>query len=263
MKTSLLLFCTGILFVCSSMAQNRPAPFAEARKAIAHLESQQESIDSLRNIYKGRFTLDFTYGQRYILPYNQTDPDTITFTDFAARKSFYGIGLGYFINRVLFVQLGLDFQILPRNQVINSISFGGGGISGSGSGNGGIMINPHVGAQYYFKEWGKYTRPYAGLVLGAMNLKAAGGDINFSSAGGGVDQDGLGELSSRFGSAKVLFGFNTRPAPNLMLDFNVGYSHTSRGDPIGGIKSPGAISASFSMQFILNPRKETKQDLEK
>ncbi len=245
-------FCFFSMIQLGTKAQNSPKPFAEAKKAIAHIENEKALRDSSINRYQGRLTFDFTYGQRFILPYNKTVRDTLTLADFTSRKSYYGLGLGYFINRNLFIQLGFDFQVLPRNQVINSFSFSGGGASGAGSGSGGFMFYPHIGAHYYFKDW-KSMRPYAGLVVGPMNLIAKGGEVNFSTANGGLDADDIGELNASFGSAKLLFGIITRTAPGFMLDFNVGYSHTNTSDPIGGIKSPGAISVSLSMQFILNP----------
>ncbi len=243
--------------VCATVAigQSRPTPFSEARRAVASSEQEAVLKDSLRKAYKGKWTLDFAYGQRFILSSNKSSvEDTITFADFTKFRSFFGAGFGYFLKDNLHLGFNFNFGLLPREQEINSLTIGGtNGISVEGQGNGGALLNFNLGAKYYFNAK-RYTRPYVGMELGTMRLLAKGGSVNFSFNSG--REDNIDELRASLGVAQLLLGITHRAAPGFMLDFNVGYTGTSKGDPVGGITSANGVTTSISLQFILNPRKE-------
>ncbi|MEM8567135.1 MAG: hypothetical protein AAGF85_11780 [Bacteroidota bacterium] len=230
--------------------------YSEARKATAAFENQQRVHDSLKTIYIGRWTLDLTYGQRFISASNKAAiPDTVTFTDFTEKRSFFGLGVGYFIASNFQLGLGLNITFLPKKQEITSISFGSGGITAEGGGSGGLITNLTLAAKYFFTKW-KYTKPYVSVELGTVNATAKGGKgiLNLSNP----RDDIVNKLSARYAIGNVLLGVNHRATPVFMLDFNIGYSMTPNQEPIGGIVSPGGITTSATMRFILNPRKTPK-----
>ncbi|MEO1255484.1 MAG: hypothetical protein AAFY41_11480 [Bacteroidota bacterium] len=245
--------CLFFMFVSlGSIAQGRPAPFSEARKAIASIENEPKIRDSLKRCYKKRWLLDFHYGQKFISASNQTaKPDTITLTDFTQKRGFFGVGGSYFLKDKLLIGGAISFLILPREQEINSFS----GSGGSGTGSGGLSINFELFGKYYFREWG-FTRPYVSVGFGRYQLIAKGGSVEFSFSSG-QSQD-IGELNAQVPAASISSGISHRLAPGSMLDLKVGYTITPKTDPIGGITSPGGISTSLTLSFILNPKGKDK-----
>ena len=233
------------------LAQDAPAPLSEARKAIRALENEPARIDSLRRNFESKWLIELTFGNRFISRSNQTLPDTLTSTDVAQRKAFFGLGLGYFFTDRIRLSSGLEVSVLPKNQEIDIISLGGGAITGSGSGGGGIVMNLHIEGQYYFTTW-RFTRPYLAAALGVSNVRVKGGEVSFSSLSG--QSQNINSLRSRLATAQLHIGINHRPLPGLMLDWNIGYRHSSRGDAIGGITGTGGLITSVAMQFVLKPK---------
>ena len=243
------------LLVFMGYGQHRPEPFEEAGKAMMAFENERNLKDSLSAIYEGRWVLNFTYGQRFILPHNKSAlPDTITFSDFTETRAFYGLGAGHFISDRWYTHASVDVMFLPRKQEITSISFGGNdGITAEGSGNGGIVFNIKLGAKYAIVDWGN-TRFFGGLALGATQLVAKGGVGTFTLFNG-TEQ----EIATRrrgFGFLQPNVSVSHRFNPGFMFESHVGYAFSPRSTPIGGVTSPGGIIASVSLQFFLNPRKE-------
>lgn len=235
-------------------AQDRPIPGAEALKAIAITEYEPLRIDSLKKVYDKRWSLDFTFGQRFISASYKTDnPDTVTFANFHDRNAFFGLGTSYFISDKFQVGLGLNFSLLPQEIEISSFSFGG-NIEGKGSG--GLVLDLHISAKYFFDVW-EYTRPYAGLELSSFNLTAKGGELSISSLSSSQSPD-VNEQKASFNAGQILAGITHRAAPGLMLDFNMGFSRANERDPIGGITSIGGFNTSLTFQFILNHGKNKK-----
>lgn len=230
-----------------SQTTQRLEPFSESKKAIASVKYADEKRDSLRKCYKGRWTIDFTYGQRFIDPNNRTNKvDSITQTDFTRKRAFYGIGTHYFITQKVQLGASFEFLFLPRVQEITSFN----GSGGSGEGNGGLMFSANFSAKYSFTEWGN-TRPYIALALGRDQLVARGGTVEFSLISGRDEE--INKLDRNVFSANLSTGLAHRLSPGSIFDFNFGYSVTSETAPIGGITSPGGIKASISLQFVLNP----------
>ena len=232
--------------VTFAYSQDRPKPFELAREAITWLENEEARRDSLKRCFANRWSIDFYYGQRFISPSNQTGKvDTITLTDFSQRRGFFGLGGSYFLNEQLMIGGAISFLILPKEQEISSFS----GFGGSGSGSGGLSINFEMSARYYFKER-QTTRPYVSLGVGRYQLVAKGGNVEFSLFSG---QSGdIEELNAKVLSASISSGISHQFTPGTMLDFNVGYTITTKTAPIGGITSPGGINTSVALRFILN-----------
>lgn len=206
---------------------------------MASVETAAEIRDSLKRCYKGRLSLDFTYGQRFFLNSDVPAlPDTITNVDFTSRRSFWGLGTSYFIKDNWSVGLEMNFTILPREQEINFSTF-------EGSGNGGVAINLGISSKYYFNKT-ELFRPYIGIVIGSTSLRAISGE---GSITGGQTKT---TLTSQLRSAKIQTGFGCRLSPGLILDYNLGLTRTSKTDLIGGVTSYGGISTSLNLHFVLN-----------
>ena len=229
-------------------------PLSEADKAIAAIENAPIIYDSLRKVYKNRWSIGVVYGQRFISASNKTARlDTVTFNDFTSRRSFWGISGSRFISKNIQISLASNFTIYPRRQNINSISFGGAnGLQVSGSGNGGALVNFSFGGKYIFME-NKFTRPYLGLKLGLIRAIAKGGVGGFNAASGQFQE--IVEQNTNFGYADLNIGFIHRMSPASMLDFNLGYQIASNSEEIGGITSPGGFNASISLHIIINAKK--------
>lgn len=240
MKALAVFFLGTIPFF--GLSQSRPVPFSESSRAIEALRKEPFVLDSLKRVYKEKFTLNFSYGQRFLLSSDISSlPDTITNADFTDRRSFYGLGVGYFIKDRWSADLSLSFTILPKDQEFNTATF-------EGSGNGGVAINIGVLSRYYFLEK-ELLRPYVSLYLGTTSLRAVGGE---GSLFGGQD---VTTLSSRLMAAQLSVGFGYRLSPGLILDYNIGLTKTSRTNLIGGVTSYGGITTSLNMQFVLNHKK--------
>lgn len=236
------------------IAQETYVPFSEARQAVNSFKEEDTEYDSLRGIYEKKWLLEFTYGQRFINSNNRSAlPDTITFADFTKKRGFFGADVGYFLKSNLYIGVGLALTLLSRSEEISSISFGSGGISGEGKGNGGAMVHIGVVGKYYFTKK-LFNRPYVALELGQTNLFAKGGSVSFNSSNGQTRE--IQELRASLPTGQLSLGMTFRATPVWLIDLNAGYLQTKRGSPIAGITSPGGFTTSVSMQFILNARKE-------
>jgi hypothetical protein len=109
-------------------------------------------------------------------------------------------------------------------------------------------MNFSLGARYTWNEW-KYNRPYVGLELSTMRLRAKGGEVTVT---GGGDPKGVNESIGRVNSIRLLTGITHRITPGMMLDFNLGYTHASEIDPMGGVSSPGGFSAALGLMFLFD-----------
>lgn len=234
----------------SVFAQKKP--FSEAEKAMAASENAPIIYDSLRRVFKNRWTIGVTYGQRFIGNADQAAiPDTITFADFTKRRSSYGIEGSYFVSKNVQLFLSLNILVLPTERNINSLSFGNNGLQVDGSGNGGAMITAGIGSRYLFLE-GSLWRPYVGLQLGNIRAVAKGGSISTSN-----NQNlQISELTRSYGYGNLMVGVIHRLTPGSLLDFNIGYLKANRESNIGGIVSPTGITASLSLHVVINARKD-------
>lgn len=223
--------------------------FAEARKAMGALENRPRIIDSLKGVYKNRWTIGMVYGQRFVSNHSRAnDPDTITFTDFTSKRSFFGLEGGYFITSRLQVSLALDILLLPKEEEIKSVSFGSSGIQVEGSGSGGAMLNVGVGSKYFFNV-APFTRFYSGFKLGRIKAIAEGGTGGFTPGRGRYQETTRLTKSYTYGNA--ILGFTHRLTPGFMFDFNMGYLFATDSENIGGMLSPGGITSTLALQFII------------
>ncbi|MCS4436886.1 hypothetical protein [Aquiflexum gelatinilyticum] len=225
-------------------------PFTYANKTIEELEKRPVFIDSLKRVYKKRWTIGLEYGLRFVSNSGRsTLPDTITLADFTSKRSFIGLESGYFVSKDIQVFLALDFMSLPKNQTITSLTIGGpNGIQVEGSGSGGAMVNVGIGGKYFFNV-GAFTRIYTGLKLGIIKAVAEGGSGGFTVAQGQYQQTIRQSRNYNYGN--ILFGLAHRLSPRMMIDINMGYLHASRSKNIGGIISPGGITSTLALQFII------------
>ncbi len=252
----LFLALTLFLVIFRSNAQVREyVPFSEATKAIKKLGEEPIVKDSLKRIYHGKITLGFIFGRRHISGENKAgSPDTVTFTDFNDKRGFIGLELGYFIEDRWQLVLSGDLLILPKEQDISSIQFGGsGGISVEGQGSGGAMITVGIEGRYFFHEQ-SLTRPYAKLETGMVRAVAIGGEGGFTF--------GQGQFQNRRERRELYrylqpgFGVSHRMARQAILDFNLSYLFSAdRSRNIGGIESPGGITGTISFHFVFGDKK--------
>lgn len=257
MRRTLLLLALNMA-LGSLMAQNTGyIPFSEAFKSIEELEKKPFLVDSLKGIYKTRWIIGLEYGQRY--PSNSSQsilPDTLTLTDFTRERSFFGLEAGYFVSKNIQVLLAMDILPLPKKQEITSLSFGGpNGIEAEGRGSGGAMINVGIGGKYFFNI-APYTRFYSGLKLGLIRAVAVGGEGGFNLAQGQYQQTIRQSRNYTYGN--ILFGTAHRFSPKLMIDFNMGYLQASRSGSLGGIISPGGVTSTLALQFIIGKGNKIK-----
>lgn len=251
MRNAILVLIAIQMTLGSLMAQNAEyIPFAEAFKSIEELEKRPFLIDSLKKVYKNRWTIGLEYGKRFVSNSSRSNlPDTITLTDFASKKSLIGLEGGYFVSEDIQVFLAMDFMSLPKNQTITSLTIGGpNGIQAEGSGSGGAMVNVGIGGKYFFNI-GVFTRIYSGLKLGIIKAVAEGGSGGFTLTQGQYQQTIRQSRNYNYGN--ILFGIAHRLSPKLMIDFNMGYLHASRSKNLGGIISPGGITSTLALQFII------------
>jgi hypothetical protein len=228
-------------------------PFSEAEKAISAKENAPIILDSLKRVYKDRWTVGLTYGQRFISRNNRsTVPDTLTFADFTTKRSFFGLQSTYFISNRTQLTLSAELMLLPREQEITTIQINSNGIDVEGQGNGGALLTIGVGARYYILDKSK-TRPYAGIQVGTISARAKGGTGGFGTFRGGFEE--IVERNQTFPYASIMGGVALRITPGLMFDFNIGYTGSRNSDNIGGITSPGGITSSLTMQFVIGARK--------
>lgn len=247
-RTALLLV---LLITAGSLSAQDTwhVPFAEAEKAIALTEKRPKIFDSLKHVYNKRWTIGPSYGQRFITEANlANNPDIITFTDFASRRSFFGLEAGYFITSRLQVSLAFDILPLRKEKNIDNISFGNNGIRADGSGSGGAMLNGGIGAKYFFNV-APFTRLYAGLKLGKIKAVAEGGEGGFTSGQGQFQN--TTRLIRTYNYGNALLGLTHRLSPGFMVNFNIGYLHASNSETMGGILSPGGITSTLTLQFII------------
>lgn len=251
-------FSLVLLITSSSVsAQNTwYVPFAEAEKAIAIEEDMPKVIDSLKCVYNKRWSIGLLYGQRFITKTNFANaPDIITFTDFTSKRSFFGLEGGYFITSRFQISLAFDILSLPKEKDIKNVSFGGSGLQVEGSGSGGAMLNIGLGTKYFFNV-ADFTRLYAGLKLGRIKLVAEGGEGGFTP-GQGQFQKTI-RLTKTYNYGNALFGVTHRLSPGVMVDFNIGYLQASKSDSVGGILSPGGITSTLTLQFIIGKGNQVK-----
>ncbi len=246
---------TGVLGVCIAFqVQSQDyKPRSEAEKAMASIENKPILYDSLRRVYKNRWSIGFTYGQRHVENANKTGiPDTVTFTDFTSRKAFYGIEGSYFVSQKVQVFLALNILLLPEEQNINSISIGNNGLQVEGSGNGGAMINSGIGVRYLLLN-GAILRPYAGLQVGNIRAIAKGGKADISLFNRNLQ---IEEVTRNFGYVNPTVGINYRIAPGSMLDLNLGYLKANKTEGIGGVVSPSGVTLALTFHLVINARKD-------
>lgn len=238
-----------------SLAQDKNAlsPYQEARKAIKTLEKSSSVERSLKKVYEKRWTLGMVYGQRFILGANQADaPDTITFSDFTDRRSFFGLEIGYFVNNRWQVGVAFDVLFLPKEQSISSITVGGpNGIDVEGQGNGGGMLNLGVVGRYFLVNTSA-TRPYLGLKVGQIYSLVEGGTGGFTLNRGQFQE--TQRLTATYSYGNLTLGFTHRLTLGFMVDLNAGYLHASSSSNIGGIMSPGGVTTTLTLQIIVGAK---------
>ncbi|MCR9013598.1 hypothetical protein [Aquiflexum gelatinilyticum] len=247
----ILVLLALLITSCNLMAQTTGyVPFTYANKTIEELEKRPVLIDSLKRVYKKRWTIGLEYGLRFVSNSGRsTLPDTITLADFTSKRSFIGLEGGYFVSKDIQVFLAFDFMSLPKNQTITSLTIGGpNGIQVEGSGSGGAMVNVGIGGKYFFNV-GAFSRIYTGLKLGIIKAVAEGGNGGFTLAQGQYQQTIRQSRNYNYGN--ILFGLAHRLSPRLMIDINMGYLHASSSRNIGGIISPGGITSTLALQFII------------
>ncbi|HAS39564.1 MAG TPA: hypothetical protein DCS93_03755 [Microscillaceae bacterium] len=229
-------------------------PLTRAEKAIAEFESRPRILDSLTQVYTKRWTFGVSYGQHFISGFNQASPDTITFADFTSRRAVFGIEASRFITNRWQLSLGFNLLLLPRNQEIGSIVVNGpNGTQIEGKGSGGAMINFGIGAKYFLLNQG-FTRPYLGFKLGQIRAVAKGGKGGVTFGQGRFQE--VNEQRASYGYLNLSAGFTHRPILGLMLDFNLSYSHTNQSESIGGITSPGGLTGTLTLHFMINTMKK-------
>lgn len=250
-----LLLVVACTLTAVSMAQEKKtlSPYQEARKAIQTWEKAPAIERSLKGVYEKRWTLGMVYGQRFILDASQADaPDTITFSDFTDRRSFFGLEIAYFINNRWQVGVALNVLFLPKEQSISSISIGGpNGIDVEGQGNGGGMLNLGVTGRYFLVN-ASATRPYFGVKVGQIRAIAEGGTGGFTFNRGQFQE--TQRLTETYPYGNLMVGFTHRLTLGFMIDLNAGYLHASSSSNIGGIVSPGGITTTLTLQIIVGAK---------
>ena len=238
-----------------SLAQEKKvlSPYQEARKAVEAWEKAPGVERSLKGVYEKRWTLGMVYGQRFILEANQAnDPDTITFSDFTDRRSFFGLEIAYLINNRLQVGVALDVLFLPKEQSISSIMIGGpNGIDIEGQGNGGGMLNLGVIGRYFLVN-ASATRPYLGVKVGQIRAIAEGGTGGFTFNRGQFQE--TQRLTETYPYGNLTLGFTHRLTLGFMIDLNAGYLHASTSSNLGGILSPGGVTTTLTLQIIVGAK---------
>ncbi|OJJ22471.1 hypothetical protein BKI52_07255 [marine bacterium AO1-C] len=256
--TKLILWTVLIAISISPIiqAQNiKKEPLTRAERAVAEFEQAPRILDSLTKVYKKRWSAGILYGQQFVASFNQAPtPDTITFADFMGHRAFFGLEGSYFVTNRLQLLAGFSVLLLPRNQEIGSIVVNGSnGTQIEGKGSGGAMINLGLGGKYFLISQG-FTRPYIGGKLGAIRAVAKGGKGGVTFGQGRFQE--VSERKESYGYLGLSAGFTYRPVLGLMFDFNLGYLYTNQSDNIGGIVSPGGLTGTVTLHFMINTMKK-------
>ena len=248
-----LLSMALMVLTLSIMAQNRYAGNPQALRITKNEKLEAARQDSLRKVYDGRWTLNVGFGNRFIDRGNLSERlDTISFADFTNLRGYLNLGAGKFLSRRFWLNMDLSLAVPKRNQEITSFSVGNNGVTIEGEGGGGLLFGLMFTGKYYFKEWAN-SRLYVGGAVGALNLVAKGGSVNFSATSG---QDmSIEEARARYASSQISSGITLRPAKGWLFDVGLGYTFTSTDEPIGRIISPGGFNLSFTFSFVLNANK--------
>ncbi|GEM_PF-6426311 len=238
----------------SALAQENYSTNSQALRIVKENQERESKKDSLKSVFKGKWTLNVGFGNRYINGSNLSDQiDTVLFADFSDISGALNFGAGKFVTKRFWLNTDITITIPKRDQEITSFSFGNNGLSVEGEGSGGLMLGVSFIGKYYLKEW-KHSRFYIGGGLGALNLRAKGGEISFSASNG--QNMNLEEASSRYLSTEILTGLTLRPSQILLFDAEFGYNFTTTDEPIGRIISPGGFTTAFTLSFILNANKK-------
>ena len=244
----IVLLLLAIQSNAQSTTWNRQ-PFEEATRAIAALENRPLVIDSLKKVYASKWVLSFTFGQRFITNNNKaSEPDYVTTADLTKNTACYGLGVGYFIKSRWIIGVEFDFLPIAKEQRVNNLSIGSGSINVDATGSGGAMFNLGVFSKHYVPV-GEFSRGYVGIKGGIIKAGAGGGTGGFNSSQGQYRD--LKVLVRNYAYVNLTLGISMRLSPVAMFDMNAGYMHTTRSSNIGGIESPGGITASMSLQIII------------
>jgi len=217
--------------------QSAPVPRASAIRA----NNQQK-------LYKQHVSLGITLGRWQQAEGSRTEFDSETFIDIAQHHFTFGIVIEYNFTEKISVYTDAHFIIIPKEQNIQSIIIGPGGIQASGNGHGGIVIPYVAGMRYAFLL--DNLRPFITVATGYTYIYLAGGTGSGSLQGGGtldITRKVENVFTYHFGT-----GVDYRFSPGTSLRLSATYAMSNKIDPpAGSINSYQGTSILAGLTFIL------------
>lgn len=201
--------------------------------------------------YEKKMDIFFHVGRWQQSPGKRTDFDSLTLVDLAKYHLMFGVQLEYNFTPSIATFIETELMIIPKEQNINSISWGGGqGVNVKASGKGGIVIPYGIGFKYSFEK--NKIRPF---------LSASGGRT-YIYLGGGKASGGIGSISKTITKRKespwrYTFGggLDARMAPQVSFRFYTGYCFgSSLEPPMGSITNFEGLSIQLGLVFILSKK---------
>lgn len=209
----------------SLLAQNTADVTAAAGDTLLPIDDDMTSSAGFS--YVGHSTLAFHLGRWQQSRRSRGSPDTVTLTDLADYHLMFGFELGYHLTAQWSFVLGTDVLIIPKEQRINGISWGGGqGIQVSASGKGGIVIPYGVGVRYAFPR--KAVVPFFSTMAGSTFMFIGGGSATGSP--GNISRNIVKRKVSLF-RYSVDAGCDVRLKPGTSLQLKAGYTFSSKISP--------------------------------
>lgn len=198
--------------------------------------------------YKEHFSFGLALGYWQQAESSRTEFDTATFVDIAKCHFIFGILAEYNFTEKLSVFTDANFVIISKNQSINSVTIGSGGIQATGSGHGGIVIPFGAGVRYAFLH-GNF-RPFIMPALGFTHIHVEGGTGSggpFSGVTQNITKKAENVLTYRLGA-----GFDYRLSGSVSLRLSTTYFMSEKIDPpAGSIENFQGLSATTGLTFIL------------
>lgn len=198
--------------------------------------------------YKKHVSFAITLGRWQQAGSSRTEFDTTTFVDIAKSHFIIGIQVEYNFTEWLSAFTDVNIITIPKDQSINTITIGSGGIQVSGSGHGGIVIPYGAGLRYVFPQG--YFRPFITAAMGLTYVHAEGGT---GSGGpfGGITQKITRKIVN-VPTYRLGTGFDYRVSEAVSFRISASYFMSNRIEPeVGSINAFRGLSIMTGLSFLL------------
>lgn len=198
--------------------------------------------------YKKHISFAITLGRWQQAGSSRTEFDTTTFVDISKSHFILGIQIEYNLTERLSAFGDINIITIPKDQSINTITIGSGGIQATGSGHGGIVIPYGAGIRYAFPHG--IFRPFVMAAMGVTYIHAEGGTGSggpFSGITQVITKKIENVLTYRLGT-----GFDYRLSGTVSFRLSGSYFTSNKIEqPIGSINAFRGLSIMTGLAFVL------------